>query len=111
MRIIINDILPFGKKFAAINLMGVLFVKSGVKVTPQLINHERIHSAQLREMLYIPFYIAYVAEWLFRLISCRGDGYRAYRALSFEREAYTHGDDLTYLRRRSRFAQYRRPTR
>ncbi len=66
MKIIRNNLLPVGRQYAAINLFGMLLIKHGVRVTPELINHERIHSAQMRELLYLPFYIAYLAEWKFR---------------------------------------------
>ncbi len=110
MKIIYNSILPFGRDYSAINLMGVLFVKHGIRLTPELLNHEAIHSAQMREMLYLPFYLLYVLEWLWRLLQTRGNSLEAYRRISFEREAYAHGSDPSYLPRRRRFAQYRRPT-
>lgn len=108
MRVVRNNLLPPGKRYAAINLFGVLFVKRGVSLSPELINHERIHTAQMREMLFLFFYIAYVAEWLGRVIGCRGDFYRAYLAISFEREAYRHDNDLRYLQSRRLFAQWRK---
>lgn len=108
MHIIYNSILPAGRRYSAINIMGVLFVKHGVRLTPELLNHEAIHTAQMREMLYLPFYLLYVLEWLLRLLQTRGKTFEAYRRISFEREAYAHGSDLCYLTRRRRFAQYRR---
>ena len=63
-------------------------------------NHERIHTAQQREMLYVFFYLAYLLEWLVRL-PMRGN---AYRNISFEREAYANQRDLDYLQRRRHFA-------
>lgn len=110
MKIIYNSILPFGRDYSAINLMGVLFVKHGIRLTPELLNHEAIHSAQIREMVYLPFYLLYVLEWLWRLLQTRGNSLEAYCRISFEREAYAHGSDLSYLLRRRRFAQYRRLT-
>ena len=82
----------------------ILFVHRGVKLTPELINHERIHTAQMLEMAVIGFYLWYIAEWLVRLLR-RGD---AYRALSFEQEAYDHQHDLTYLKRRKPYAWLRK---
>lgn len=32
-----------------------------------MLNHELIHTAQMKELLYIPFYLWYVFEWLVRL--------------------------------------------
>lgn len=107
MKIIRNSILPVGRSFGAINLFGVLFVKRNCNLTPEVINHERIHSAQMRELLYIPFYLLYVAEWMVRLIKCRGNAYAAYESISFEREAYTYQSCLSYLKSRPWFAQWR----
>ncbi len=109
MRVIWNRVIPFGRRYGAINLFGVLFAKRGMAITKEVVNHEEIHSAQMRELLYLPFYIVYVAEWVWRLVQQRGDTYRAYRSISFEREAYAHASDLDYLRRRRHFAQWRRP--
>lgn len=108
MRIIRNDIIPVGRNFAAINLLGVLFVRRGVALSAELLNHEAIHSRQMRELLYVPFYIVYVVEWLVRLAIYRGDAMRAYRGISFEREAYDHAAEPDYLCRRRRWAQWRR---
>lgn len=108
MKIIRNNIIPFGKDYAAINLFGVFFVKRGVRISPGLINHESIHTAQMRELLYLPFYLIYVVEWAYRLIQTRGKLTDAYFSISFEREAYAHGDNLSYLPRRRHFAQWRK---
>lgn len=107
MKVIRNRLLPIGKRYGAINLFGVLFAKRDMRLTLEVINHERIHTAQMRELLYIPFYILYVLEWLWRVIQSRGDTYKAYKQISFEREAYDRGPDLSYLPRRPRFAQWR----
>lgn len=108
MLVIRNRLLPFGPSYAAINLFGVLFVKPDVELTPSLINHESIHTAQIRELLWVPFYIVYVLEWLLRLTQQGFNGHRAYRAISFEREAYDNDHNLRYLQHRRSFAQWRR---
>lgn len=108
MIIIRNNLLPIGKNYGAINLFGVLFVKRDMFLTPNVLNHERIHTAQMRELLFIPFYILYVLEWMWRLICERGNLYRAYLAISHEKEAYAHARDLTYLSNRPHFAQWRK---
>lgn len=103
MKIVRNSLIPF-KGFAAINLFEVLFVRREVCVTERLINHERIHSAQMRELGYAPFYIAYLCEWAWRLF-LPGN---AYRQISFEREAYANEHRLDYLANRKPFAQWKR---
>lgn len=100
-------ILPIGKRYVAINLFGVLFIKSGTYVNEELLSHETIHSCQIRELGYIFFYIIYIFEWLFLLFRYHFDGYRAYRAISFEREAYGNQSDRNYLKRRKKYAMWR----
>ncbi len=99
MKIVRTSILPF-QGYSAINLLGILFVHPGVYLSNELMNHERIHSAQQREMLFIFFYLFYVAEWLVRLLM-RGN---AYRNISFEREAYENQRNLDYLKTRRHYA-------
>lgn len=100
MKIIENSIIPV-KGFAAINLFGVLFVRKGVTITARLIRHETIHTKQIQELLFVPFYILYVLEWLVKLCFL---GKQAYRNISFEREAYANDEDTCYLLVRRRFA-------
>ena len=99
MKIIRSKYIPL-RGFSAINLLGVLFVHPGVYLSRELINHERIHTAQMLEMGVIGFYLWYVAEWLFRLFRPGN----AYRRISMEREAFEHERDLSYLRRRRHYA-------
>ena len=100
--IIRNRFLPF-KGFTAINLFGVILVRPKVVVNPILLNHERIHTRQMLEMLIVGFYLWYVVEWLLRLPR-KGS---AYRHISLEREAYAHEHDLGYLEHRKHFAWWR----
>lgn len=100
MRIINNKIIPF-KGFRAINLCGFLFVRKGVKLTDWMLNHEAIHGAQMKEMLYLPFYFAYASEWFVKLFRY---GRKSYKNISFEREAYKNQNDPDYLKKRESFA-------
>lgn len=102
MKVIYNDWIPF-KGFKCINLLEVLFVRNGCVMTEKDFNHEAIHTAQMKEMLYVGFYLWYFIEWIIRLC---GKG-NAYKSLGFEKEAYTHDDDLTYLTTRVRFAWWK----
>ena len=97
---------PWMRKGYCLNLFGILCSRDTSWIDRYVINHERIHNAQMRELLWIPFYIIYVLEWLFLLIRYR-DSYKAYMNISFEREAYRHGHDLDYLKRRRRYASFR----
>ncbi|GAB3173081.1 hypothetical protein GCM10027291_28990 [Telluribacter humicola] len=69
------------------------------KSNPTLINHERIHLRQQLEMLILPFYIWYVLEYLILLLYFRNH-YKAYRYISFEREAFINERKTDYLRKR-----------
>jgi hypothetical protein len=108
MKVIPNNIIPF-KGFKSVNLFGVLFVRSEWvdRVGDVDINHESIHTAQMKELLYIGFYVAYLVEWLVRWIVER-DRNVAYYSVSFEREAYANEKDPEYLGKRKHFAQWRK---
>lgn len=99
MKVIYNNIIPF-KGFKAINLFTFLFVRKGCYMSEKDFNHEKIHSEQMKEMLFIGFYIWYLVEWIVRLF---GKG-NAYRNLSFEKEAYDNEGNLTYLDTRKPYA-------
>ena len=92
-----NKYIPF-QGYKAMNLFGVLFVRGNARIDDITLNHEKIHTAQIKEMLYVFFYVWYVLEWLIRLP--KGN---AYRNISFEREAYDNQYDLNYLKSRKRF--------
>ena len=68
-----------------------------------LLNHERIHLRQQLETGILLFYIWYILEYLVRLIQYR-HRYRAYRNISFEREAYTNDKNPHYLSTRTPWA-------
>lgn len=105
MKVIRNRLIPF-KGFKAINLFGVVFVRRECAITATDLNHEAIHTAQMREMLYVMFYLAYIVEWLWHLAACR-DTKEAYLRISFEREAYARQSDPDYINHRKPFNQYR----
>ena len=108
MKVIYNNIIPF-KGFAAINLFGVVFARKEYKPLPdKTLRYEAIHTAQMRELAYIGFYILYLLEWVFRLFRQSWTGQDAYRNISFEKEAYKKQDRKTYLSYRKHFAQWRK---
>lgn len=98
----------------------VLSRRSEDKITQSLRNHEYIHVRQWMEMSQVSilvislfilltgssgwwallslvtFYIWYGIEFLFRYVRLKDAG-RAYRAVSFEQEAYSNEDDPDYL--------------
>jgi len=100
MKIIRNKYLPF-HGFKAINLFGIVFTHGNLYDYD--INHEAIHTAQMKEMLYIFFYIWYAIEYLIKLFKHR-DTSLAYKNISFEREAYYNMDDFNYIKNKSFWA-------
>lgn len=99
MKVIFNRFVPF-RGFAAINLFGICFVRNGCVPDSLMLNHEAIHTAQMKEMGYVFFYLWYLAEWLVRLLK-KGN---AYRNISFEREAYANQNQGKYLASRPHYA-------
>jgi len=98
MRVIKNKIIP-AKGFAAINLFGVVFTRKE-NLSGQTLRHESIHTAQMRELAYIFFYVWYGIEYAIRLIWYRNRK-EAYRNISFEREAYRYDKVDNYLSKRT----------
>ena len=58
MQVCKNKYIPF-KGFSAINVFGVLFVRGNARISERTIRHETIHTAQMKEMLYIFFYMVW----------------------------------------------------
>lgn len=94
-------VLPQHFKIYGIVLCGFVILNKRSKLLSEkdlttLLNHERIHIRQQLELLILPFFILYVSEWLILLLKYRNKDI-AYRNISFEKEAYDHGKDLSYL--------------
>lgn len=100
--IITNRLIPFGD-YATINLFGVLFTKnkSGL-LRNKDVNHELIHTAQMKELGYIGFYLWYGLEYLLIRLFHKKQG-DAYADVSFEEEAYNNEKDLSYLDKRKHY--------
>lgn len=96
--IIYNKYIPF-KGYKAINLFGFIFVRNGCTMSDIDINHENIHTAQMKELLYVLFYLWYFIEFIFNIIKYQ-NVHTAYKNISFEKEAYCNEKDLDYLKRR-----------
>lgn len=99
MIVLVNRFL-LRKKFSGITLWPFIILKNKkLKEDLIIINHERIHLRQQAELLVVFFYVWYVIEFLIRLIQYKSR-FKAYRNISFEREAYLHEKDLDYLKKR-----------
>lgn len=105
MRIYVKPKMPpLRWGYRAITLWPIgIFLKDGTLIfNSTLMQHEKIHWAQQKEMLGIPFYVWYGIEYLIRL-ALYLNHWDAYSGISFEREAYWHEDDHTYEGNRKRF--------
>lgn len=78
-------------------------LKSGKAVVQ---THEQIHLLQQAELLFLPFYILYLLNYLWNRWRF-GDHESAYRAILFEREAYRHESDPLYLKKRKMYGWVR----
>lgn len=107
MKIIFNKFIPF-KGFIAINIFGILFVRKEYKnsLREKDINHENIHTQQMKELLFIFFYIWYFVEWVIKfcifIFKSRLD--IPYRSISFEQEAYINEDNFDYIKNRKHYS-------
>jgi len=99
MRIVKTNFLP--KKVTAMAIFPFVLAKG--KIGYIVMNHEKIHLRQQLEMLILPFYLLYVLEYIGRLIQYRNMD-KAYRNISFEREAYANERDFEYLKKRRLYA-------
>lgn len=107
MKIIYNNVIPF-KGFKAINIFGMMFVRKGKTINAYDLNHESIHTEQMKELAFIFYYPLYFIEWLVKLFVHKFKNHDAYRNISFEKEAYENEKDLEYLKARKRYNWFKR---
>lgn len=84
----------FGMDIGGLAFWPFIFVPKNAIVTPELLNHERIHLRQQLELLIIPFYVWYLLEFFTK----------GYYNISFEKEAYGNDKNLEYLKTRKIFS-------
>ncbi len=109
MVLVLKYMIP--KDFVGLTLWPLIILKrTELRQDRVLLNHERIHLRQQLELLILPFFLWYLAEWLYGLYKYR-DARMAYRQISFEQEAYANDTNLDYLRTRRvwQFLRYLRP--
>jgi hypothetical protein len=125
--VIRNKYLPLGD-FKVMNILGFLFVREEVEVSPTILRHEAIHTRQQYEIIiasailflwvvntyswlcYLLIIFAmpmvlYVLAWLIELV--RPPYSSAYKDIPFEREAYANQHYPNYLDSRPWFAWVR----
>lgn len=97
--------LTFG--FAVgITLFPFVLIAPEARLSRRLLTHERIHLRQQAELLLLPFYVCYLAEYLVRRLQGKSH-YQAYRSISFEKEAYMNDRDSGYLEKRKAWSWVR----
>lgn len=72
-----------------------------------LINHEKIHLEQQKELLILPFFIWYGVEYLIRRIKGESKN-NSYLNLLFEQEAYLNENNENYLKTRKRYNYFKK---
>lgn len=125
--VIRNKFLPFDD-FKVMNILGFLFVREEVEVSPTILRHEAIHTRQQYEIMvasailflwvvntyswlcYLLIIFAmpmvlYALAWLIELM--RPPYNSAYKDTPFEREAYANQHNPNYLDSRPWFAWVR----
>ena len=80
-----------------------IFVREDERYNERIERHECIHGEQQEEMLIILFFLWYCTEWLIRLV-LYWDRKKAYRSISFEREAYENEHNPLYLEKRKHYS-------
>lgn len=84
----------------AITFFPFIFInKKSLRTNKVLMNHERIHLRQQLELGLLFFYLLYAAEYAVSRIKGKSH-FTAYRAISFEREAYAKQHIDAYLKER-----------
>ncbi len=88
---------------AGITIFPFILIDQRFRTDIVLLNHEKIHIRQQLELLVLPFYFLYAGNYLINLIRYRNH-HKAYRNIIFEKEAYSHESNLSYLGKRKLFA-------
>ena len=106
-RFVISKYLPLGP-FVALNLFGLIVVrKENLSLYDDHLKvHEKIHTIQMIETLFVGFYLWYFTEWLVRLTGALFCGRKlssAYTSILFEKEAYGNQSNPSYLSKRKPF--------
>lgn len=110
-KLIYNKIIPF-KGFIAINLFGLIFVRKEKKAYIEnnyhaklvLLNHELVHTAQYKELLYVFYLPLYILNYVINLFVYKFNLNKAYKNICFEREAFKYEHSDYYLEQRNSYS-------
>ena len=73
-----------------------------ILIGKETLNEERIHTKQMKELLFLPFYLLYLLFFLVYLLKTLSFN-RAYQSIPFEREAKENRKDSSYCENRNKF--------
>jgi hypothetical protein len=77
------------------------------KLYQRVLNHERIHLAQQKELLLVFFVIWYYAEYMYHYIRTLHT-HKAYKKIRFEKECFDNEADNKYLNHRVPYSYIKR---
>ena len=101
---IIRFLFFIPKSFVAITIYPFILVRNEVdKSNTTLINHEKTHLKQQVELLIIGFFLFYVLDFCRNFIRYKS-WIKAYRNISFEKEAYQNETIPNYLKTRKSYS-------
>lgn len=87
----------------AITIFEYIFCRG--KINNEILNHEKIHVMQWRELYYVGFMFLYVYYYFYNaIIKMEGFSRTAYLNIPFEKEAFQNMNNLNYLATRKKFA-------
>lgn len=92
--------------YIAITIFPFIIINKDYKGDKVLVNHEKIHIKQQIELLWFPFFVWYLIEFLVRFFQYR-NWHKAYLNISFEREARINECNPDYLKFRKIFAFFK----
>ncbi|PCH77934.1 MAG: hypothetical protein COB98_01900 [Flavobacteriaceae bacterium] len=102
MNIIIKNLFP--GNYCAIAIYPFIILKSADLTNDTiLMNHEKIHLRQQKELYWLFFFVWYLLEFFIRLTITQ-NWERAYRSISFEEEAYANEGNLQYLSSKKKYS-------
>lgn len=102
MILIFKHIIP--RNYIGLTIYPFIFLRDKhLKSNKTLLNHEKIHLKQQVELLWVVFFIWYSIEYLIRLFQFKNH-YKAYKNISFEKEASENETNLSYLNHRKNYS-------
>ena len=102
MVIISKYLVP--KNYVGLTIYPFIFIKNKAQIEDAyLLNHENIHLQQQKELFWIFFFILYFTEYAIGVFRYKNHN-KAYKNISFEKEAYKNESNLNYLLYRKKFS-------